>query len=160
MRRAGALVFSCFLIVGLLVGCGRQGKTWYRVFAAPFEAELQGEWSGVAFEARYRSDSEGAALTFYAPSTLAGTTLARDESGRITASAGDTVLEVAGFDDLFLLFPTSDDTQKATVTPEGYTRLSGSGFFVEFLPDGTPYRVGHGNVTATVVRFISLDKAE
>lgn len=160
MRRLALTILSICLLFACLTsaGCGRQGKTWYRVFAAPFEAELQGEWHDVKFEACYRSDSEGATLTFYAPTTLAGTALKRGQDGRVTANAGDISFEVTGFNDLFALFPTADNTQKATVTPEGHTRLCGDNFFVEFLPGGAPYRVGYGNVTATVIRFKSLDE--
>ena len=74
--------------------------------------------------------------------------------------SGKTTVEVTGFDDLFLLFPTVDETNKATVTDEGHTRVTGDGFFAEFLRDGTPYLVGRGDVTATVVQFKTLSKAE
>ena len=161
MRRAGALVFALLAIALLATGCGRRGETWFDVFAEPFEAELCGEAGGIAFSARFCSAGDGAAtLTFYAPATLAGTTLTRAADGRVTATAGETTVEVTGFDDLFLLFPTVDETNKATVTDEGHTRVEGDGFFVEFLQDGTPYLVGHGDVAATVVQFKTLVKAE
>ena len=154
MRRAGALIFLCFLVLCLSVcGCGRRGTAWYRVFAAPFEAELCGEMNGLSFEARFCRGEEATTVTFYAPATLAGTTLTRAADGRVTMTAGGVTTEVTGFDDLFLLFPTADTTKKAAVTDEGHTRVEGDGFFAEFLPDGTPYRVGCGGVTATVVRF-------
>jgi len=160
MRRAGALVFVILLIGGLSAGCGQRGKAWCRVFAEPFEAELQGEAHGVAFAARFCSLGDGAAtLTFYAPATLAGTTWTRDENGRVTATAGEVTVGAAGLDDLFLLFPTVDETEKATVTDEGHTRVTGAGFFVEFLPDGTPYLVGRGDIEVVVVQFKTLAKA-
>lgn len=161
MRRAGALVLALLVSVGLAAGCGRRGEAWFYVFAEPFEAELQGEVNGVAFEARFCSAGDGTAtLTFYAPATLAGTTWTRDRDGRVTATAGETTVEVTGFDDWFLLFPTVDESKKATVTKEGHTRVEGDGFFVEFLADGTPYLVGHGDVAATVVQFKTLAKTE
>ena len=157
MRRAGVLFLLCAVL--LFAGCGQQKKAWFLVFAAPFEAEIDGTLREMAFSAKVVREGETLTLTFYAPATLSGTVLCRDGAGQVTARVGDVAVETGGYDDLFLLFPTVDNSKKAAVTEAGTTRLDGDGFFAEFLPDGTPLRLGRGGATVTVVRFAPLEKA-
>ncbi len=161
MVRRGTLFLTALLLLGtLFFGCGRRGQTWYGVFADPFEAEIRGEVNGLAFEARFCRDPEKTTVTFYAPATLADTTLTKAADGRVMMTAGGVTAGATGFDDLLALFPVTDESRRATVTKEGHTRVEGDGFFAEFLPDGTPYRLGYGGANATVVQFKTLAKAE
>lgn len=119
---------------------------------------MHGKMNGISFEAHFCRGENGTTVTFYAPATLANTTLTRDADGQVTVTAGDVTAKATGFEDLFLLFPLRDESRRATVTREGHTLIEGDGFMAEFLPSGAPYRLRRGEVTATVVRFVSLDK--
>ena len=95
-------------------------------------------------------------LTFYAPEALADTTLTQDADGTLHLQTGSLVLEGAAAQrmaPLLTLLPSSGEVQGVSLTDQGHTRVQGKDFVLDFLPDGTPYRVQTATAEITVVSF-------
>jgi hypothetical protein len=92
-------------------------------------------------------------VTFYAPSEIKGTVLRQAADGTVTLTAGELTLSTDAFGEIFKLFPATGEIDEVTLTDAGHTALSGKGFSLTFLSDGTPYRAECGALSATVVRF-------
>ena len=159
MKRSRFLLFLCFLCA-CLVGC-----TPHTDYLAPlrgdFEADVTGELNGVTFSAvcRRESAADGVSVTFtfYAPTSLADTVAKKGPDGAISLSVGEVTVAAPceGLSPLFdLLLPVGEVTDVA-LTPQGYTAVSGNGFTVTLLSDGTPYLLQTPTATATVIRFTS-----
>lgn len=147
------------LLCTLFVGC-----TPHTDHLAPlrggFSADVSGEMNGVAFSALVESvmAADGAktlTLTFYAPTALADTAVKRAPDGAIAYLAGEVT--VAGVPDgilpLFDLFDPTGEVADVALTEEGHTLVTGDGFSVTFLADGTPYLLENDKARVTVVRF-------
>ncbi len=153
------VLLCCALFCALLGGC-----TPHTDYLAPlrgdFEADISGEMNGVAFSALCAAEAgesgeKTVTLTFYAPETLADTVAKRAADGAITLSVGEVTVadEKKRLAPLFdLLCPTGEVTE-ASLTDEGYTRVTGDGFAITFLADGTPYLLENGGVKVTAISF-------
>ncbi|MBQ9802500.1 MAG: hypothetical protein IJW51_05470 [Clostridia bacterium] len=159
MRRI--LTFLCLLACLCLGACGVREADFFEVFRAGYVAELTGTAYGQEFSARLEMGAATdtgvppATLTFYAPSTLAGTVLSRAADGSVTLSYGDvsTALPSGAGETLFSLFPTAGAIELAEVCENGHTRVVSGKVEWELLADGTPYAVKTADVTATVVKW-------
>ena len=148
MRKCGILLLCAALFCLSLVGCAPEKGDYFAPFRGQFAAQIAGEWQSLSFEAYLAAsapDERGAremTLTFYAPSTLAGTVLTQDAAGALTLSVDGLTLPLTpaaaqGYGALFTLFPTEGEVQSIT-RENGNTRLDGTGFSLLFAPDGTP----------------------
>lgn len=159
MRRI--LVFLFLLACLCLGACEMRQPDFFEVFRAGYVAELTGTAYGQEFSARLEMGGTtdtgvpSATLTFYAPSTLAGTVLSRAADGNVSLSCGDvTVALPCGTGEAFFsLFPTAGAIEEAEVCENGHTRVVCGGAEWELLADGTPYTVKTADVTATVVKW-------
>ena len=151
---------AALLLALAAVGCRRQ-QDLFAPFRQGYVAELSGELYGVPFAAELATQAisgEGCAaatLTFYAPAVLADTVVTRAADGSITVRCGElTLTEVASFGaPLFALFPITGSATAVTLTEEGNTLVTGEGFTLTLLPDGTPIAVTNEQATARVVRW-------
>lgn len=158
--RKWVIALVCCLLVGMLVGCAPRADV-FDTFSGSYTAELTGELYGISFSARLeREAAEGtgasaATVTFYAPDLLSGTTVTRSATGEITVVSGGLSLPDAGGIGaaLFSLFPTSGEITDTALTEEGYTRVTGEGFVLTLLSDGTPLDIETDAVRATVVKW-------
>lgn len=154
----------CFLLSVLILGVLLTGCTPHTDHLAPlrgdFVAEIAGEMNGVSFSAlcTAKTDENGektTTLTFYAPTELCDTVIKRAHDGAISLSVGEVT--VAGVPDgmapLFALFAPTGEVTEVALTDEGHTKVTGDGFAITFLPDGTPYLLENGTARATVVKF-------
>ena len=161
MKRLVALF--CLIFCVILGGC-----TPHTDHLAPlrgdFEADISGEMNGVAFSAlcQRETDENGGVwltVTFYAPTSLADTVAKRAPDGTIALSVGELSVSAVpeGLSSLFdLLSPTGEVTGSA-LTEEGHTKVTGNGFAVTFLADGTPYLLENTAAKATVIRFAAVE---
>ena len=97
-------------------------------------------------------------LTFYAPSSLCGTVLTRENTGALTLAAGELSLPLTsaaakGYGALFELFPTAGEVQSITREGEN-TRLTGAGFSLLFSPDGIPLSAENSSARVQVSEFV------
>ena len=156
----GAVLLLCML---LLCACATPKGEWFAPFAGCYETELCGSVNGVDFSAGLSMQSpspdgtRAATLTFYAPKELAGVTLSRDAAGTIALSSGTWTLDNAPIGALAALldvFPRDGGAvRNVEVTDSGRTRVTGDGFAVEFLADGTPAAIQTPTLSATIVSF-------
>ena len=162
------------LLAGLLALCllfamtsCKKNEDFLDVFRAGFSAEIEGALPELAFSgelcaepAEYREDGTArpfcGTFTFYAPESLAGTTLTRDREGALFLTAGSLTVPLAAESDfaaIFALFPVSGNVRTAKVNDEGQTEVTGDGFSLTFLSSGVPLAASSGNVSAKIVRF-------
>ena len=159
--RIKVLLFCVLLLMGTCA-CAPSQEDFFAPFQGEFSARLVGEWQAIAFEAELAASApvEGTrvmTLTFYAPSSLCGTVLTRDNTGALTLAAGELSLPLtsaaaAGYGALFDLFPTTGTVQSITREGEN-TRLTGEGFSLLFSPDGTPLSAENGAARVQVSEF-------
>ena len=136
---------------------------YFELFRGAFVAEVEGTLNGQAFAAELCANaasedggSREVTVTFYAPKELKGTKAWRDADGKIALASGGVVIEDAHADGLcalFDLFPTVGEVLQVELTDESYTTVTGEGFTLTFLSDGTPFSVETPTVTANIVRF-------
>ncbi len=145
------------LFCALLCACASKWQTYLAPFDAAFETNIEGEYRGVTFSAKLVCEAacdgaRPATLTFYAPSSLCGTVLARDNTGALTLSVGGVTLTAPNsYTALLDVFFVS---RVGTVAREGvHTRVSGDGYSLLFAEDGTPLSVTNGEVTVRVLSF-------
>lgn len=151
---------AALLLALAAVGCRRQ-QDLFAPFRQGYVAELSGALYGVPFaavlamEATSEEGCAAATLTFYAPAVLADTVVTRAADGSITVRCGElTLTEAASFGaPLFALFPTAGSATAVTLTEEGNTLVTGEGFTLTLLPDGTPVAAANEHATARVVRW-------
>ena len=148
------------------MGCSGTAQDHYALLRGGFEAEVEGELNGVHFCALFEAAMTPEAgvrpvtLTFYAPSVLAGTILARDTEGVVTLTTRDVVLRDPvgeGFSALLELFPTGGEDLSVTLDEGGRTQVTAREHTLTFLPDGTPYAVKTDDLDVRVVRFERTD---
>lgn len=149
-----------------MVSC-RENEDFLDVFRAGFSAEIEGTLPELSFSgelcaepAEYREDGTArpfcGTFTFYAPESLAGTTLSRDREGALFLTAGELTVPLSQDSDfaaIFALFPVAGNVRTAKVNGEGQTELTGDGFSLVFLSGGVPLSANTGNVSAKIVRF-------
>ena len=150
-----------------LLGIGFSACTphtdYFEPFRGSFTAEVEGELGGEAFTAQLRAKaapegggSREVTVTFYAPESLKGTEARRSADGSVTLSSGEVVIKDAradGLAALFDLFPLSGEVLEVELCEDEHTKVTGRGFTLTFLSDGTPLAVESPTVTANVVRF-------
>ena len=162
MRRLCLVV--CLCLCFFFSACSQQNAA-SQMPAAPFEAELQGQACGIAFQAKLVMQARGegtcapATLTFYAPRELAGTMLSRDATGNVTMTYGDvTLCDVGGVGVLLLsVFPEAKEAQRATVNVAGNTVVLFEQTEIEFSGDGVPLFIKNDDVQAQIVSFKCID---
>ena len=158
MRRPFILLL--FVAACVLLG----GCTPHTDYLAPlrgdFEADISGEINGVEFFALCavqtgENGEKTVTLTFYAPDALADTVIKRGGDGEITLSAGEvTVTDPhGGAAPLFDLLCPTHEVLQASLDGEGHTKVTGDGFCVTLLADGTPYLLEGYGARITVIRF-------
>ena len=151
-----ALLLSLSLLLSPLAGCHREGD-WFAPFRGSFCAEIDGEWQGLAIRARV-AVAEGeagreATVTFYAPSTLAGTVLSRDATGATTLCIGELCRPApAGFGTFFALFPTEGEVCEVSLEGD-VTTVTGAGFSFSLDAAGVPLSLCAANAAVRVVSF-------
>lgn len=151
----------CLLFLLSFAACAPK-KGVFDTFLAGYTAEVEGELYGMPFSAKIEmaaARAEGkppATVTFYAPEALSGTVVTRGETGEITVKSGSLTLADSGGIGaaLFSLFPTAGEIVESEIDGEGQTRLTGEGFVLTLLADGTPLAITTDAVRATVVRFV------
>ncbi len=159
MRRVWLCLGLLFAVA--LGGCNGKSTDFLEPFRTAYVAEVRGTLCGIDFSATVERGeaTEGACapttVTFYAPSALSGTILARAADGSVTVKSGGlSVGDMGGIGaSLFDLFPTSGAISHTEVTSEGHTRLTVGSATVELLADGTPYSVKTADVSAVVVNW-------
>ena len=158
---ASILLILCLL--GAALAACTPHTDYFEPFRGAFAAEIEGTLNGEAFTALIQAqaapaegESRRVTVTFYAPEGLRGTEARQDADGRITLSSGEVSVEDAradGLRALFDLFPLTGEVSGVELTDQGHTRLTGEGFSLTFLSDGTPLIAQAPAVTANVVRF-------
>lgn len=155
------LIWGLLLLGLLCTGCTPTPHTDYLApLQGDFCADVAGEMNGVTFSAlaEQKTAADGGralTVTFYAPESLADTVIKRACDGEVSVSVGEVT--VAGVPDgikpLFDLFTPIGAVTDTEVTEQGHTKVTGEGFSVTLLPDGTPYLLENGSAKATVVNF-------
>lgn len=163
----GLLAVSMVLcLLFSMISC-RKSEDFLDVFRVGFSAEIEGALPELAFSgelcaepAEYREDGTArpfcGTFTFYAPESLAGTTLSRDREGALFLTAGSLTVPLSAESDfaaIFGLFPVSGNVRTAKVNDEGQTEITGDGFSFTFLSGGVPFAASSGNASARIVRF-------
>lgn len=158
-----AVIVLALCLLGAAFAACTPHTDYFEPFRDAFEAEVEGTLNGEAFAARLLAQaaptdggSREVTVIFYAPEALKGTEAQRAADGGITLSSGGVVIEDARADGLlalFDLFPTSGEVSEAALTDAGHTKVTGTGFALTFLSDGTPLAVETPSLTASVVRF-------
>ncbi len=151
-----ALLLALALTLLPLAGCADTGD-WFAPFRGSFCAEIDGDWQGMAIRARVtvteRDAGRGATVTFYAPSSLAGTVLSRDASGALTLSVGELCRPApAAFGTLFALFPTEGEVHEVSLEGD-VTTVTGEGFSFSLDEGGVPLTLSASDATVRVVSF-------
>lgn len=142
------VLLLCALLCLAFFGCTQAKGDYFAPFQGAFCAQIEGTWRAVDFSAQLAvsaPDQRGEremTLTFYAPSTLVGTTLRRDPTGALTLCTDGlslplTATAAKGYGALFSLFPTEGEVREVT-HENGNTRVCGEGFCLTLAPDGTP----------------------
>ena len=161
-------VLSALLLIPLLAlfaACG-EGEDVFAIFRGAYRADVAGEMRGVAFGAVLEASAESDAgertvtLTFYAPASLSGTVVTRIPDGRLSLAVGEVSVEglsAEGFLPLLELLPTSGAVQKIELDGAGHSVVTGEGFSLTLLEDGTPIAAANATVSATIVRFEMVD---
>lgn len=155
------VILLLLLLCLLLTGCHTGETDSFAALRASYTAEVEGELEGMHFcalvEAGERSAEEllPVTVTFYAPDELIDTKIMRKADGEIVAFSGNTTVTVSknAFLALLCLLEPCDEIKEISLNDEGRSVVKGEGFFAEFLPDGTPYRVQREGVTARIIRF-------
>ena len=161
MKRTVCLL--CAVLCLLLLGCVPQKGDYFAPFQGEFTARIRGEWQAIAFEAELAASApngEGErrmTLTFYAPGTLCGTVLTREESGALSLAHGELSLPLsataaAGYGALFDLFPVFGEV-RAVSRENGNTRLDGVGFSLLFSADGIPLAAENATARVQIEHF-------
>ena len=163
MKTKIAIAVTFLALLGVILSACTPHTDYFEPFRGSFTAEVEGTLNGEAFTAELsfqaaaaEGESRAGTVTFYAPESLKGTKAQRSADGRITLSSGGVVIEDAraeGLHALFDLFPTAGEVTQAELTEQQHTKVTGEGFSLTFLADGTPLAVENQTVTATVVRF-------
>lgn len=152
-------------LAALFVACGEREDV-FAIFRGAYRADVSGEMRGVAFGAVLEADAVDDAgkrtvtLTFYAPSSLSGTVVTRGEDGALSLAVGDLALgqiSAAGLLPLFELLPTAGAVKGIELDAAGHSVVTGEGFSLTLLEDGTPIAASNAVVSATIVRFERLD---
>ena len=153
----------CLALLLALAGCAPAQTDFFAPFQGAFSARIVGEWQALAVEAELSASAPAEdgtrvmTLTFYAPSTLGGTVLSKDETGQITLRAGELSLPLSGdaaegYGALFALFPTAGEVHALT-QEGGNTRLAGEEFSLLFSPDGTPIAAETATARVQILHF-------
>ena len=153
------LCFGWLLAVLLCISaCSMPQGDYFAPFAGGYRAQLRGKLHSLELEgllelsAPTSTGERAAAFTFYAPQTLQGTTLLRGEGGEILLCSGEVRVDGSAYAPLLDAFVYTGKID--AITPEGgRTRLSGEGFVLELLTDGTPIAVEHGALCAEILHF-------
>ena len=157
-----AVALTFLMLLGVIFSACTPHTDYFEPFRGSFVAELEGTVNGEAFAAELRAaaapeeGSREVTVTFYAPKELKGTEARRSADGKITLTSGDVVIEDAraeGLHALFDLFPHQGEVLEVELCEGEHTKLTGAGFALTFLADGTPLAVETPTVTANVVRF-------
>jgi hypothetical protein len=158
-----AIAVAFLTLLGVIFGACTPHTDYFEPFRGSFTAEVEGTMNGEAFTAELRAaaapedgGTREVTVTFYAPEALKGTEATRSADGRITLTSGGVVIENAkagGLCALFDLFPLSGEVLEVELCEDEHTKLTGAGFALTFLSDGTPLAVETSAVTANVVRF-------
>ena len=160
--RAALALFLLFSLALSLPACRAHETDFFEELRGAFSAELAGEMHGISFSAGMTATACGedgartVTLTFYAPESLADTTISLAADGTLGMAAGGVTLDrvfAEGFRPLLELFPTGGDIKKMSLTDAGHTRIEGEGFCLEFLEDGTPVFAENATVSAKIVLF-------
>lgn len=176
LQKGSARVFCilCALLLPIVFcACGEK-RDFSDPFCAGFSAEIEGTLPGLSFSGelcaapvKYREDGTPrpfcGTFTFYAPPSLAGTVLSRTEDGSFTLTEGKLTVPISRESDfaaIFALFPTRANVRETRVNGEGQTEVSGDGFSLTFLADGTPYLSSAANASAKIVRFCAEPEGE
>ena len=152
-------LLSLMLILSLCAACTPQGQDWFVAFRQGFAVEVTGELCGERISARITAEAvtaEGVlplTVTFYAPKALEGATLARDAAGDVRLEYGDMVLRegLGSLPDLLCCFPTAGAIRAASLNEAGHTEVHCGETVVEYLADGTPYRLLFGDTVSLTV---------
>ena len=166
-KRRGLLAVLLALCLLFAVTSCKKSEDFLDVFRAGFSAEIEGALPELAFSgelnaepAEYREDGTArpfcGTFTFYAPESLAGTTLTRDREGTLFLTAGSLTVPLSAESDfaaIFDLFPVSGNVRTANVNGERQTEVTGDGFSLTFLSGGVPFSASCGNASAKIVRF-------
>lgn len=163
MKTKIAIVVAFLTLLGTVLGACTPHTDYFEPFRGAFEAEVEGELNGEAFAARLLAQAaptnggyREVTVTFYAPEALKGTEARRAADGCVTLSSGGVEVKDAraeGLHALFDLFPVSGEVSGVELTAEEHTKVTGKGFALTFLADGTPLAVEASDVRAKVVRF-------
>ena len=156
-------VFLLFLIVLLIpfAACGKSEDLFAR-FRGAYRADIAGELHGVSFGAVLEADAVSAdgsralTLTFYAPESLFGTVLRQDSVGELSITAGEvsaTHVHPEGFLPLLHLLPTEGAVKEIALDEAGHSVVTGEGFTLVLLEDGTPIAAANADASATIVLF-------
>ena len=157
-----AALGTFFLLAALCLsgGCAERGD-YFAPFSGGYRAQLRGTLHALSFEGELTlsaPDSEGrrgATFLFYAPETLKGATLTRNEKGELSLTVGRVTVgagAAGGYAPLLDAFP--DGGEVSEVLPQGErTQLRGDDFVLELLPNGTPARIEREALCAEVLHF-------
>jgi hypothetical protein len=158
-----AIAVAFLMLFGVIFGACTPHTDYFEPFRGSFTAEVEGTLNGEAFVAELCADaapedggSREVTVTFYAPEGLKGTEARRSADGSVTLTSGGVVIKDAraeGLHALFDLFPLSGEVIEVELCEEEHTRVTGKGFTLTFLSDGSPLAVETPTVTANVVRF-------
>lgn len=140
-----------------LCGCATRESRFLPLDSA-FEADVTGTFGEVEFSARVCFEEKGengarrATLTVYAPSSLEGTVLCRDEEGALTLSVGELSVKAPdAYGELFSLFENRE--LHSTVREGENTRVFGDEASFLFAKDGTPLEATLGDVSVKILSF-------
>ena len=163
MKTKIAIAVTFLALLGVILSACTPHTDYFEPFRGSFTAEVEGELGGEAFAAELRAKSapvdggcREVTVILYAPEGLKGTQARRSADGKITLSSGGVLIEDAraeGLHALFDLFPLSGEVLGVELTEGEHTTVTGTGFTLTFLADGTPFFVETPAVTAKVVRF-------
>ena len=145
-KRFWAVMLATLLAL-LCCSCAKEEQP-FEGFPEPFEANVEGEWNGVALAATVKADraapdgTRQITMTFYAPDALCGTTLCRRTDGSFFGSVGEWQLPLgADLAPLFDLFSADIAPKKVSLTEQGLTAVETEAARYLFLPDNTLYRI-------------------
>ena len=163
MKTKIAIAVAFLTLLGVIFSACTPHTDYFEPFRGSFTAEVEGTMNGEPFTAELHAaaaptdgGSREVTVTFYAPEALKGTEARRSADGRITLTSGDVVIEDAraeGLNALFDLFPYQGEVLDVELCEDEHTKLTGAGFALTFLANGTPLAVETPAVTANVVRF-------
>lgn len=159
------LALLLILLMLPLAAC-QKDEDVFAGFRGAYRADIAGKMHGVDFGAVLEADGMNAegertlTLTFYAPESLSGTVLTHTPAGAVSITAGGLVLNGAGaegFLPLLHLLPTEGAIERIALDEAGHSVVTGEGFSLTLLEDGTPIAASNATVSATIVHFETVD---